>query len=838
MNAARDSYSNATIILRPARIAILFRGDDHWRAWARAAIAVAGKYWGGAGFIIVPYSPEGVVSQQMLEIVAAYDPDHIVLVPMSHHEWERIAPGVVALRGEGGRLVEDPAERSSLLAELVGVPDVDRAGVGARASVAAVCTPLHNDYGTTDGFEGETLERLSYEPSRSGGWLAPAERGTLDSVVLATSETWTSDAALSLAIGVGVIPRDMDRTRPEPDAALALEAALDPDKRGRALREKLKGDLNVGSSWEGASRVWFDEPDGGLTSMRHLWGPSAGAIVIGDTAEDFALAYAYQRLLGYGTWLTTSMLADASLMRGVQVSAALAGISSYAQRQGEDISITSSSLELRALEDATRRLEEETWDTNPFAAAGSQEIHRTKRLPEGLKIGAPTLKKGLSGLAVGDPFALQISVPVEVGQDGTTTMRAPLPTPLPAKPMGVDGRTWPYWYVEVDLPEAAMPKTRGLRERLFAADRQHYLNQGVRSGRMGLVFHSQAGGVISTGTSLTAQVSKPRLRTLGMQTWVQSMVSKAGMNAVPSLPGRHAQLLARRLGGRDELMAMVAGNFRPALKAFATLDANRSTVRTDRVFPDGDGVVLDKERSYLTFQAFFRILPGIRRDNLRAWIDRLTQADLLRRGFILDCIDCSRPSFVSLDKTGQLFECVRCGAVNELRAERWKKVSDNPEFYFDLHASFRELMATNGDVSLIAAQRLRQPVWEYADTAELEFSDAGTGKRIAEIDLIANVDGEVVLVEAKSSGRLGSTANAARSAAKKKVTIAKALRADRIIVATTADALTANALELLREAAQAEHLWALQVEELTRLSHDQIDPPAPAADDAEIWQPT
>ncbi|WAH96291.1 hypothetical protein [Arthrobacter sp. MMS18-M83] len=842
MGAYTDSYTNATIILRPARVAVLFRGDDRWRSWARLAIAVAGKYWGGGGFILVPYREDGSVVSRMLDVVAAYDPDHVVTVPLTPHTRERIAPGHDRFTDANGRSLVDPNERQEFLADLVALPQPEPVAMKARKAVAAVCTPLRNAHDPSGEVEGESVEILEFEPSRAGGWLAPAARVAQDGAVLAGSEVWTNDASLSASIRTGIFPYELDQelraARPEPDGGQALKFALNPERWKREVPAVLTSSMNVGTdALIGNQSFWFDEPGSGLVSMRNRWGSDGGAIVIGGTAEDFALAYAHERLFGYGVWLTSEMLGNEALLPVIRTAADWAG--QVINGESKRLSITSCSLNPEELAAAAMSLNKRILNTNPIAAAETGTLSVAMRLPDGLEIREPALRLGLTGLAVHDPFVTSVSVPVEVGQDGTTTMRAPVPTPMPAEPLSVDGRIRPYWYVEVDLSETAMPKSRGVPQSFVVMDRQHYANQAVRSSRIGLTFHSQLGGLIPSGTPLNSQIFKPTLRVLGMQPWIQSMAGKSGLDAVPSLPGRHAQLLARLLGGRNELTSMVAGVFHPALHLFTKPESNkRKDIRPRDVFPDGDGVLIDKELPYPRFDAFRRVLPGISVRGIQAWIDRLAASNLLRRGFILDCSDCSRPSFVSLEKIGQRFECVRCGAANDLSVARWKHCSDELEWHYDLHATFRELLGSHGDVGLIAAERLRRQAWEYADTTELEFLEQRTGKRVAEIDLIANIDGDVVVVEAKSNGRLGNSKREKASTAAKKIQVAEALRADRVLIVTSADKLADDALEILREAADFRRLRSLQIEGLAGLGPDTIDLPDPTPDETHVWQPT
>jgi Holliday junction resolvase-like predicted endonuclease len=816
----QEAYVNATIIMRPPRVAVLFQGGEHWSAWARLAISIAGRYWGGGGFILVPYSATGLVSPQIMSVVAAYDPDHVVTTPLTLLEYERTVPGAIPLLSNSRTLVDEDERRTYL----EGLPEIrqrDAVAMRARSMVAEACTPLRDSYAPTDDDLSESVELLRPEPDQAGGWLTPAVREIGSSVFLAGSESWKHDAALCSAIRTGIIPAPLEQSssgsRNEPDPSKLLQLALDrwnPERLRQLPEEMTVGERATDKEF----RLWFEEPGGGLATMRDGWGSDGGAIVVGDTPEDFALAYAYERLLGFGVWISTQMLKDKSLAPTLRTLVSQAG--QRIQGNGQRLSLSSASVGRDGLRSLIEVLHSDTLNTNPKAAAASGELARIRRLPDGVEVGVPDLRRGLSQLAVEDPFVVSMSVPVSMSQDGTVSMRAPLPTPIPTKPFKTRGFPRPYWYIEVDLDETAMPRGRGVPQDFVQYDLKRYANNAVRSSRGGLTFHSRAGGVIPAGSSLSSQLNKPLLKVPGMQPWVKAMARRGQMDAAPSLPGMHAQLIERRLGGRLALTSLVAGVFHPALRIFANTGTTSS--RTDNSFPDQDGVVLQNE-PYPRFEALKRAAPCLSDQDLRSWIDRLAEVDLIRRGFILDCSDCTRPSFVGIDQVGERFECTRCSAVNQLASARWRSSDNQPPWFYDLHASFRELITQNGDVSLFAANRLRRGSWQYADTGEIEFYHQGTRKRIAEIDLIAHVDGQVVLVEAKSNGQLGNGRRQALASARKKVAIAKAIRANKIVIATTASTLVASTMDVLREAAALEDASNLLFEELVALGPDRRD---------------
>lgn len=812
VNALNETYTNADVLLRPARVVVLFRGDDDWRDHARFAIASVGNYWGGAGFILVPYRKDGTVDAGILDVVGSYDPDHVVALRMTPSERDRIAQGHASSAKESASIAA-PQSESFLSAPVL--PRVDAAANEARKLIAGRCTPFKQAF-PGDDQQNETITYLDAEPGLRTGWLAPAGRAP-ESKLLAVSEAWKSDTALSLSVRTGILPHskevEISPERSEPDPGQMMRAAL-AERWSRDLPIDVMESLNVDG--RGASqkdvRFWFDEPGAGLAQVRQRFSGEGGAIVIGETADDFALAYAYERLLGFGVWITPKMLAESRL--SMTIRSAMGPAAERIQGHGDRLMLTSSSLEDGELTALGAVLEAESWETNPLRVAARGTIDKVRRLPGDMEIGRPVLELGLHQLVVEEPIVSSLSVPAFVGEDSTLHMRAPMSSPTPAKLLfGQDGQSRPYWYVSVGFSNAAMPRGRGVPQQFVDPDQQRYGNQAVRSSRDGLSYHSQAGGLIQAGTSLASQLYRPKLKVLGMQPWIQAMVTQVGLDAVPSLPGLHARLLSRRLGGRTALVSLVSGQFHPALQIFATRSRN---ARSSAVFPRHDGVVLGDD-PYPSFQALCRVLPSLSQQTIRAWVDRLAQAELLWRGFVLNCTECSRASFVRLGQVGQRFECSRCLAVNELGAAKWRADTNDPPWFYDLHPAFRELMATNGDVGLFAAQKLQQGSWEYADTPELEFREAGRRTQVAEIDLIAHVDGKVVLVEAKSNGRLGSNRAQSADAARKKVDIAIALRADRIILATSETHMVASATEHLRSAADAAGAKQLEIQELCGL---------------------
>src|SRR5690554_4199953 len=205
-------FVSASLCLRPPRVAILIRSDSHWRDWAMAALATASEYWGGVGFILVPFDPStGTPAAGFVDIVRAYDPDHVVTLKIPLTLWEAWYPGTIQING-----AQDETDRLALIARSRLDMD-DQAAEAARQEVATWCSPLRASRQSNDHerpHETVTNIKRRSDDNRFQQGFAPAplpEPGAR----LAAAEAWRSDAGLLSAMQVGVA-RSEPRERPEP----------------------------------------------------------------------------------------------------------------------------------------------------------------------------------------------------------------------------------------------------------------------------------------------------------------------------------------------------------------------------------------------------------------------------------------------------------------------------------------------------------------------------------------------------------------------------------------------------------------------------------------------
>jgi Holliday junction resolvase-like predicted endonuclease/DNA-directed RNA polymerase subunit RPC12/RpoP len=325
-------------------------------------------------------------------------------------------------------------------------------------------------------------------------------------------------------------------------------------------------------------------------------------------------------------------------------------------------------------------------------------------------------------------------------------------------------------------------------------------------------------GFVPAGALLASRIGKPILRTLSMTAWVKGMAERAGLNVRLSAPGRRAELTASRVGERTDLLDLLTPEVVQMVKAF------QRRQRTPKSEDRDPGVFVESLDPYLSYAAVERLLPGATVDQRHDLFDRLLTAGIFRRGLMLRCADCERGSFVDIDRLGREYECPQCGAHNSLVSDRWKREHQEPTWFYDLYAPMRDLLRENGEVVLAAAAALRKGARTYADSPEIELVDPATDRPVAEIDVIASVDGSVVVVEAKANGSYGSVGYR-RTQVNKLLRAASIVRADRIVLATSKDAWTPADVEYLTKRAKAARPFPFKVEVMTSVGQPTPPPP-------------
>jgi len=755
------------------------------------ALAIASSYWGGGGFILVPYdNTTAVPSARFASIVRAYDPDHVVVLQVPVTTFEAWYPGSMRIAG-----VKDDAERMKLISNMHQETH-DSAAEVARGVVASWCSPMRSILSREDSANRrETISQLKRADSNDRFYqgLAPTRFET-SRARLAADESWRSDVGLLAALRVGVAssePREREEptvdalywlVRPEGDAPTSL--VWDSEEVPRLVSAGLNS--------------WFADEQG-LIQVSRGYVNDRGAVVVGDSGEDFALALAYDRIIGNGVWLTPELLDDPDTVKHYIEPAMWKRISELEQ-DASTLTVSSSTLKTKYLNEVATRIQPPEFH---FTVGGVTE---TSARRETVEVRPPNVENGFQDLVVNEHVGVAISVPVTKHADGSMDALAGLETPIPTKLLYAEntGRV-PYWYVDVTLTRDATPRARDLSGGSLTIEDGPFRETTLRASKDGFSLSPRSMGFVPAGALLSSRIGRPQFRALSMRAWVEGMAKAAGLGVRLSSAGRQSELVRSRLGSRQRLLDLMANGARPALRAF---------VRHDRTPKDRDpDVVVLGLDPYLSFKGIDDRLPGDEVETTKL-IDELASARLLRRGLVLDCEECGRPSFVDADRLGQRFECPQCATMNALVSRRWKHGVE-PGWFYDLHAVFRDLLAANGDVPLLAASRLQRASRAYTDAPELEFFELESGHPVAEVDVIASVDREVVLVEAKATDSFPSGKRVEQ--ADKLLLAAKVLRADKLVLATTQPTWKPTDIDHVRRLAAKSEPFSMGFEVLTSL---------------------
>ncbi len=776
-------YASYRIAPRAPRAAVVLPGGHGWQHYARRVLHEATRVWGGAGAVLVPHTA-GTVHPRLLSAVAAYDPDYVLLAQPTIGELEAMSPGLLPIAGEDGQ----PLEVKQRAAPIESSGDQTLPTVGddeARQAVIDACSPYRR--WDADGQQWDE-EYHWWSGGPPGQALTSAVAlGADGTAAVSVRPDAAGDAALALTARYGTFHR------PSPAAS---GAACDPDDEartvlwllsesssGRPPAGMLTGDLDAAPSAFQAGSV-------GLT-----WVGGIGArrlptlVVAGDTADDFALALMWDRLYGNGLWLPTGWWPTAGDRVGDSAAASLRQRADMNRQSGWPLRLMSVSV---ALVDLDRLLAPLSAGVSHMLGAGRSRRSRepVARLPD-----EPWPAAGALHLAVAGQFDQQFGLPVRRhgGADSTVEMAAPPPPPVVTADE-LRGRLGALrWEVDLQAGRSPTPAGRGLDGHALLADSDDQWMTWVRRGRDGTSYNAQRYDLVLAGSTPEATLARPRLRELDLLSWANALGLPRGQSYRLSDAGLRVDVLTRMAGDRDHLAELLTGLLLPALRAF-----NTHAKSTSAAYPGKEGVALI-DGGYLHLDGI-AAFAGCKPDDARPVTDQLLTAGLLRRGLILKCGSCMRPSFLTVDQLGQRNQCPRCNAHIELEQARWQQPVAEPLWFYDLHPAARELFSQHGDVPLQLSAYLRGQARQYNDLAEVELVDQSTGSATAEADLVAHADGDLLTAEAKSNDNLGDSRKKVVAAAAKRASIARALRADEVILATTRPRFDLGSVEAVRHA--------------------------------------
>ncbi len=785
------SYASISTTPRPPRVVIVIDGGEHWSYWARRALYRADMIWGGAGFAVVPHR-NGKVDPVLLRGCEAYDPDFVVTYSPTIEDVEHFSPGRIAMNGTDGDSLTG-AERQRMLDMVRTEPvpsDLDEA---ARKQIVDACSSYRSRLKDI-GWQ----EDVMYLDGNLQGHFAKVldMPSTWHGAVLACPSDWGGVLGATVASHAGAA---------EPPSRDAKEPKLDNELQNQLVFWLLG---QPGSSapnelvWHPGAAVGVDPrttPTAHERTKTHLVDVftgidiyRTGLLVIGDSAEDLALARLWRLTFGTAYWLPSALGVDADPVPW-SLGHCVFRIASDLARHSNNLGITSMSRSEDDIEAARDRLLAGNPVISPRDDNTTFEIISSSQLP--------WRQQATVSLAVQDQWDSQITVPVSVAENGTRRMAAPLPAPVLTNPE-LAAHSDLQWQVDVQWRPGHTVRRRGLDSQELFADRPAFMPTWARSSRDGMTYQSGRYDLVLTGTRTENTLARVALKDMGLAEWIGAKVAEHELTVRPSDAGRRAELLATMLGGRRRYVDFFGGALLPALHAMLPTGSSSRDA-----YPHKDGVRLAANEGVLTFAGICARAVGMDAVDVRKHVDAALRAGVLRRGMVLGCATCEQTQFQTIDILGQRWRCVRCDALNDLDQRAWKLPADEPTWFYDLHPVGRHVLRENGEVSTLLSTYLRGQCKDqrqaFEDVEEVVFLKDNRPQ--VEVDLVSYADDVLTVAECKTSSEL--TGREAKREVTKKCRAAAWLRADRLLFATTAREWTPATRTLVKDVVQGFGEW-------------------------------
>lgn len=781
------SYLSARFALRAPRVAVVFDGGDEveWTYRVVRAMRHICQTWGGAGFILVPHR-DGEVSPLIARLVREYDPDFVTAARLTLGEAEMLRPGY--------------------LAGLLAAGGADAAGVSVTDLLASSA-----DFAPADPVAWRAVDQLrgwcsSYRRRIQTSWLhedfavpprdeshGVAQFAAPEGAVVGVPISWRGPVAAATAAQLGVIADSAAALRDpsSQEATWCVRRILDPYDAAAVPPALLSERSDSGAAIQARYSTALAASQVGLTPVRRFIPDARLHYVIGETADDFAAAMILDRMRGGVSWIHPDWLAvgEYSFADDIGHSAFLS-LNRVGPGSGA-MSVCSASLSRAELTPFVDRLV----DVVDVPYPGPRSPENSWSIAAGIM---PVQDSSFGHLSVAGQYDRFIPVPAYESDSGTVEFASALPIPdLPPGHVLADARL-PF-EVDVELEDRSVPRGRGIDSAVLFADEIDQPMTVVRTTRNGLSYRAMRQDFVVAGATSFGRFAQPRLSVPGLWDWAAATLATQDLSLRRSGAGQLTLLAATAWGGRRDLVTDMGTEVHALLsEAFTPPKGSR------RSYLDGEGVRVDGGRGVVTF-------AGLRRywgeaDGAvaaqRSVLDRLAGQGVLRRGVVLKCSHCSTIDFTSVDDLGQNNVCRRCNGLLPLDQSHWNKPLEEPRWFYDAHPAALDLVRTHGDAPLLLAEYLRRPARHYVDLDEFDILKGSVG--LAEVDLLAMVDGSLVVAEVKTTNDLG-TGRTRANAIRRRADAAAWLGADEVVYATTREWSPAT-IEAIRNQL-AEHHW-------------------------------
>jgi hypothetical protein len=762
--------------LRPPRFVVGYRPGQDWIYRARRVVASISRVWGGNGAVIAPVGESEVMNDVLALIMRAYDPDHIaghvlVLADLAHDTPEIYGKSAQKPAGQEEEIPDDVWQ------ELSATPVQNQDWTGFAEQVDAYCSPFKGFDPSTRQFRPNDVLWLDRADQMNRHLTTVSDGPDERTLTLNLSQV---DPAISLMVETRIGSMDlvgregrniielpvMDEDLPDL-VRLAIAGTVQPhtwDLQARyvAAVDKMYAsdpDLTVDKF---LAESPFARSGQSTIKARTPFSQPPVVCIIGETADDHALALLCDRLFHHAAWVPTHLLAENERLR-TAVRTALYELRHVAGALDRPTLVTSISEPPTVVDSLSADLN----TMFGFYTGDGQPIPDPRRFESIAPVSLAT-ERGRSILA--DPAAFSIRRRTPVANDaGDVSMLTPVALPLPqaVEHLGADL----HWYIDVWMPEQQLPARTSLSSECLQQRVTNFPEAIVRASRDGLTFASPNFGFVIAGAPAEVRRAEPLLRFPSADVLFAELAAVANAHVARSTAGRRSAIAVEMWGSLEAVTADLIGPVRKLLNAFFPPRGVKGDYGIGYEIR-GDG--------YVALEDAAEVL-SVERHEARGTIDRLLALNVLRQGFLLYCARCRAYAFYRIDQVGSTFECQLCGHASLLSRDQWYSEDPEPHWYYSLDQVVHDLLAAHGDVPLLAAADLSQRASSVLWSPELEVTDDSDS---VELDICLVVDGRIIVGEAKSNRTLRGD-KGTQDVAQGLAHAAQLLSADEIVLATS-----------------------------------------------------
>jgi hypothetical protein len=753
------------------------------------------RCWGGSGDVLIPIGNDDAVAPPLWRALERYDPDRLGYYLLTRRGQQLAAPNAFEqwLDSTARNLADEntPYARARQMLQEDHImsspvqpwrPPASLEELAKRRLAPMGRRNAFDDVWVADDTPGRHyVDVANISEARTGSPVSVLRADQIDPRIdlMLTSRVGGASASLRATLGKTVAIIDWS-ARPS-DLGVVLDICWERDRRKlarhRAFTRMVGGDTEESMPSEFLDRTPFSVTEVGCgwfiigrlaTDLPHV-------VVIGDAAEDFALWMLLDRMYQQAYWCPKAFLAgDDELSDAFRKHLGLRlHTASGLGRGGDDekVVFTSISLADDELTELFPRISENPWI--PDYSSDDSSLSVTTCSADELPLPRPW--------RLYDPGEiLRQSFEPFVGSDMAGTVVTPRPSAIsPVSP-------WDFsWHVDALVDGVQLPPRSCLSPLLAVfgiADAD-----SVRAGSDGVSYFSREPFFIPAGASLDQMTYRPRLRNPGPTDLFEELFVAAGYRAEVSQAGRFSTGMIEAWQGLSSTAEEL--NDPARVRLFEAFRRRTQSGQDPGVWLTGT------KRRYLSFWDIRRV-TGAAREDVRSLVDGYVQRGVLTRGWCLKCPRCNYAAWYAHEDVGRSFRCSRCRVESLITASTWRHPSEPMPFY-QLDELVFQAVDNDARAPLLALDHLRKETRSFLFAPEMDIYRGEA--LIAEIDLLAFVEGRILIGEAKTGDRLEDNEQKERAVIQRLKRIADTMTAHEVVFATTSPAWNSTTWRLIRE---------------------------------------